>query len=90
VYLNALHHEADVVRFSILVEIYNNNNNNNKAIIGVLPPTPKFVIFFLEEQPPPTWRNLVFKISICYIIITIMLTVCGPTSPQYGAGSLQA
>jgi len=86
VYLNALHHEADVVGFSILVEIY----NNNKAITGVLPPTPKFTISFLEEQPPPTRRNLVFIISICHIVITIMITVCGPKSPQYGAGSLQA
>ena len=71
-YLNALHHKADVVGFPILIEIY---NNNNKAITGVLPPTPKFTISFLEEQPPPVWRNLVFIISICHIVITIMMTV---------------
>ena len=67
-YLNALHHEADVVGFPILVEIYNKNNKNNtddddKAITGVLPPIAKFTISFLEQQPPPTWRNLVFIIK---------------------------
>jgi hypothetical protein len=74
VYLNALHHEADVVGFSILVEIYNiNNNNNNIAITGALPTTPKFTISFPEEQPPPTWSHLLFVVSVCYTVIMNMI-----------------